>query len=103
MKRADAPCGYVRSSLSRYAVGSGLLAACPRSIGESTSPGHTALTRTPTGASSNANARVRLVTPPFDAQYTAAPALPCTPASDDMLTMQPRVAVRYGMAAALMK
>ena len=43
--------------------------------------------------------RVRLVTPPFDAQYTAAPALPCTPASDDMLTMQPPVAARWGMAA----
>src|SRR5215211_7421700 len=55
-------------------------------------PGATQLTRTPCGASSFASAFVRLITAPFDAAYAPAPGPPpFHAASDDILTMQPRL------------
>src|ERR1035437_9119534 len=72
-------------------------------MGVSTSDGQTALTRTPRGASSRARARVRLDTAPLLAQYTAAPVLPCSPASLERFTMQPDVVIRCGTAATVVK
>src|SRR5205823_2006682 len=61
-------------------------AAAARSIGVSTLPGSTALTRIP-GAWSTAIARVRLTIPPLAAAYATTPRCAASACTDAMLTI----------------
>jgi hypothetical protein len=66
--RARRPSGCARSYSSRVRSGSGCCAMIASTIGVSTMPGQTALTRIPWGAQSSASARASWIAAPFVAQ-----------------------------------
>src|SRR5215510_164027 len=68
--------------------------------GVNVEPGQTAFTRTPYGASSAANARVRPKIAALVASYCPIPFRPTTPNTDDMLTMLAPLALRSTERAA---
>ncbi len=82
--------GIVRSAIAASSSSvAGVARPAARSIGVSTSPGATALTRMPSRAWSSAIARVRLWTAPLAAQYAAWPWPPVPPQIEPKLTIAP--------------